>query len=80
MVAGEEHDLTDVVGVVTELALDRLGDAVRLAADRDGLLEIGGGERFERRVEGGPAVIPERALPAMCLTRAATLLESASRP
>ena len=34
-VLGEQDDLPDVLGVVGELALDRLEDGVRLAADRD---------------------------------------------
>ena len=41
-----------------ELTLDGLEDGERLAADGDGAVQIGGGERGERGEERGPALRP----------------------
>ena len=55
---GEEDDLADVLAVVRELAVDRLDDRVRLAADRHGAQEVCGRQGFERGEEAMPAVFP----------------------
>jgi len=39
----EEDDLADVVGIMSDLAIDRLHDGMSFAADENGLGEVGVG-------------------------------------
>lgn len=48
---GEENDLSAVVAVVCDLAVDGLHDGVRFTANVDGSGEIGVGKRVERGEE-----------------------------
>ena len=57
--AREKDDLADVIGVVSDLAIDGLEDGVRFAADGDGAGEIGVGERGESGEEDFPAGFPK---------------------
>ena len=48
-VLGQKHDLADVVGIVSHLAIDGLGDGVGFVADQDCAAEVGVGERGRGR-------------------------------
>ena len=55
---GEENDLADVMGIVSDLAIDGLHDGVGFAANRDGFREVSVGKRFERVKDPFPACVP----------------------
>src|SRR4051812_43252918 len=54
----QEDDLSDVIRVVHQVAIDRLHDRVRLAAYQDRLLEVVQRERLEGGEDAGPAAFP----------------------
>src|SRR5258707_6297418 len=56
---GEEYDLTDVVSVVADLAVDGLHHGVRLGADRDGTGQILILQSIERIETNFPASFPQ---------------------
>src|ERR1700690_653277 len=59
VVFGQENDLSAVVGVVRDLAVDGLHHRMRLAANGDGGSDVSVGKRRERIEYFLPAVIPD---------------------
>jgi uncharacterized protein (DUF433 family) len=57
-VFGKKYDLTDVIGVVAELSMDRLRHRVSLAPNGDAAGEVGVGQGLERAEHTAPAVVP----------------------
>ena len=55
---GGEHDLTDMVRVVSKLAIDRFEDGMAFVTDIADPLKIGRLELIERRQEAIPSLIP----------------------
>lgn len=55
---GEKDDLADMVGVVSDLAVDGLQNGVWFGADEDGAREVGICERFERGEKTLPTGVP----------------------
>lgn len=58
VVFSEQHDLADVLGIVSDLAQDGLHDGVRIAANGDGARHIFFGEGTEFAEHDGPAIFP----------------------
>jgi hypothetical protein len=54
----EQHDLSDMRGVVGHLAVDGFKDRVCFAAYSYGLRQILGRERANRRKDAIPAILP----------------------
>src|SRR5579863_9957620 len=57
-VLGQQDDLADVRGVMSELAVDGLHDRVRFSANGDGAAEVGFGQRFEGGEDMRPTLLP----------------------
>src|SRR5215510_15646284 len=55
---GQEDYLTDMRGVVSQLAIDRLEDGVRLMADYHGLHHVFGTQRLNRVEDMSPTPLP----------------------
>src|SRR5579859_4855098 len=58
VVLGDVDNLSDVVGIVGELPINGLQNAVRLASNKDGAFKIGIGERRKRCKQSGPTGLP----------------------
>src|SRR5579872_1945861 len=56
---GEKDDLTAMIRVMRNLAVDGLHDRVGFAADGDGSDEIGIGKRLQRLENAVPALFPQ---------------------
>ena len=59
---GEHHDLSDMIGVMAQLAKDGVDDVERTAADRNLSRQVLGLQLADRRKEAIPAFVPFRAL------------------
>src|SRR5262245_29425706 len=55
---GQEDYLTDMRGVVSQLAIDRLENSVRLLEDRHGSHHVFGSQRFNRVEHISPPLLP----------------------
>src|SRR2546430_12771386 len=54
----EEDDLPDVVGIMSDLAIDRLHNGMRFAANVNSFCEVGVGERLKRAEGTVPTRVP----------------------
>src|SRR5579863_2472916 len=54
----QEYDLPDVLGIVSDLAVDGLEDSVRLAADRHSVHHVFGLERIDGGGDTRPSFLP----------------------
>src|SRR5580698_4945086 len=55
---GDKYDLAHVIGIVSDLAIDRLKHGMRLATDGDTVLHVFGPESFNCRENARPARLP----------------------
>src|SRR5438046_4228045 len=54
----EEDDLADVVGIMSDLAIDRLHNGMRFATDVNSFCEVAVGDRFKRAEDPVPTRVP----------------------